>query len=95
MQRYPPDSTFKEDKTVNEPLCVILPNSLIVKEFNINQLEKEFGRPTLQRFASNRMGNKQLNFSQYWKTQPDELCDGMEIQKPAAIVFTGFKKEEK
>ena len=35
MQRYPPDSTFKEDKTVNVPLCVILPNSLIVKEFNI------------------------------------------------------------
>ncbi len=35
MQSYPADSTLKEDKTVNKQLCVILPNSLIVKEFNI------------------------------------------------------------
>lgn len=84
------------DKVNNKSYSIkYIDGESIVKEFNINQLEKEFGRPTLQRFASNRMGNKQLNFSQYWKTQPDELCDGMEIQKPAAIVFTGFKKEEK
>ncbi len=67
----------------------------IVAEYNIDELDALYGKPTKHRFASNRMKNFKLCFQQYWKLQPDTLCENMAVQKPAAIVFTGFKKEEK
>lgn len=36
-------------------------------------------------------GVKGLNFSRVWKKESDPLCEGKEVLKMYAIVFTGFK----
>jgi CRISPR type III-associated protein (TIGR04423 family) len=43
-------------------------------------------------FLANRMPEKQhLFFRQYWEAVPDECCEEMEVLKPKANVFVGFK----
>lgn len=44
-------------------------------------------------FCANRMGNRMLVFQQWWREQPDCLCEGMKVLKPAELIFVGFKKE--
>lgn len=34
---------------------------------------------------------QKLVFRQYWKNEPDPLCEGFEVLKPSSIVFFGFK----
>ena len=46
-----------------------------------------------QTYCSNRMGNLELVFLQSWRTQPDALCEGMQVLQPAEQVFVGFKEE--
>ena len=51
-------------------------------------------------FITNRLVDiSKIKFRQFWKPEPDELCNGMNVLVPAAYVFVGFeynkKKEEK
>lgn len=53
----------------------------------IEYLEKEY--------LPNRMnGVSRLCFREYWRLEQDEFCEGMEVLKPAEVVFTGFKFKE-
>ena len=35
-----------------------------------------------------------INMAQIWKTEKDELCEGMEVMKLQKVVFAGFEKGE-
>ncbi len=51
--------------------------------------DKEY---TEREFIANKMGGvDKLIFRQYWKAQPDELCEGMPVLQPDVLVFVGFK----
>jgi CRISPR type III-associated protein (TIGR04423 family) len=39
-------------------------------------------------------GVKRLCFKQYWKAEPDKLCEGMKVRRPYTLVFSGFNKKE-
>lgn len=46
-------------------------------------------------FKAHRMGNQaNLYFNQYWRPEPDELCENMDVLQPAELVFIGFNKKE-
>jgi CRISPR type III-associated protein (TIGR04423 family) len=50
---------------------------------------------TDKRFLKNRIdGIEYLYFRQYWKPEPDEFCENMEVLKPSANVFVGFNHKE-
>ena len=36
-----------------------------------------------------------VKMAQIWKSEADELCDGMEVMKLQKVVFAGFEKEKK
>ena len=36
-----------------------------------------------------------VRMAQIWKSEADELCDGMEVMKLQKVVFAGFEKEKK
>ena len=63
----------------------------IVNKFILSELPKEF---TPQTYIPNFKGVSGLEFRQYWEPKPDELCEGMEVLKPAQFVFVGFKSKE-
>lgn len=64
----------------------------IVKEYRLSEMPStDFTEHT---YVSHRMGGKKLVFRKYWHPVPDEMCCGMEVLKPAEILFVGFKKEE-
>ena len=44
-------------------------------------------------YCANRMGDRMLVFQQWWREQPDPLCEGMQVLQPAEKIFVGFKKE--
>lgn len=66
----------------------------IVTEYNIKNIEKECGKGEDVDYLSNRMKYPKLYFKQFWKKEEDELCEGMNVLKPAAFVFVGFKVKE-
>lgn len=46
-----------------------------------------------QSYVAHRMPNVGgLVFRQEWVAEKDELCEGMEVLRPSAVVFVGFKK---
>ena len=52
----------------------------------------------LVKYLPNRMAHvKALLFEPCWEEQPDELCEGMTVLKPAGMAFVGFEyiKEDK
>ena len=57
-------------------------------------LEKDFtdSNVVLREYQSHRMGGRTLLFLEYWEAEKDELCLGMEVLKPAKVVFVGFKE---
>jgi len=63
----------------------------LVSKFILSELPKEF---TPQTYIPCFKGVEGLNFRQYWKPEPDPLCEGMEVLKPAQLVFVGFKNKE-
>jgi CRISPR type III-associated protein (TIGR04423 family) len=64
----------------------------IVNDFPLAKMPKEY---TEQLFIpSFKKGVTELKFRQYWKPEPDPLCEGMEVLKPAQLVFVGFNKKE-
>jgi CRISPR type III-associated protein (TIGR04423 family) len=46
-------------------------------------------------FIPNRIKKSGIVFRQYWKSQNDDLCEGMEVLVPAAYIFMGFIHNEK
>lgn len=63
----------------------------IVKKFILSELSKDF---TSQTYIPSFKGVSGVKFRQYWKSEPDALCEGMEVLKPAQLVFVGFKSKE-
>jgi len=63
-------------------------------EYLINKYTLDAGTQfTELKFLANRIQEKEhLFFRQYWEAVPDECCEGMEVLKPKANVFVGFKK---
>lgn len=54
---------------------------------SIEYIEKEY--------LPNRMeGISKLCFREYWRPEEDDLCEGMEVLKPAELIFVGFKNRE-
>lgn len=43
-------------------------------------------------FYDGKRMKKQLGFHQVWEKRTDDLCEGMDVLEPGALVFTGFKK---
>lgn len=67
-----------------------------VYKFELKGIPDE--RITTHKYLPNRMpGIDKLIFKEVWEEQPDPLCNGFEVLKPAFIAFVGFKyqKEEK
>lgn len=67
----------------------------IIKEYDFT--EDDFSNPEreVKTFLSNRMGGKKLQFLQYWRAEPDPLCEEMAVLQSAALVFVGFDKNTK
>lgn len=64
----------------------------IIKEYRLDDLKD--ADYTEQTFYANRRDDKRLLFYQYWKEEPDGLCEGMKVLQPAELVFVGFKNKE-
>ncbi len=63
-----------------------------VKSYETDRLE---GEAQEQVFHSHRMDGKRLKFKQFWKEQPDGLCEDMQVLQPAELVFVGFDNNNK
>ena len=64
----------------------------LVKKYNLDELNGI--ETTEQTFHAHRMDNKKLKFKQYWRPQPDELCEGMRVLQPEELVFVGFNNDK-
>lgn len=64
-----------------------------VNAFDLNALD---GNECIQKeYLPNRLEKiKKLCFKEFWLPEKDELCEGMEVLKPAMTVFTGFQYKE-
>ncbi len=61
-----------------------------VKEFTIDPNDFNNKDYKIKEFISNEMDSKKLKFLQFWREEPDPLCDGMNVLTPAELVFLGF-----
>lgn len=66
----------------------------IVVKYDLSELEQKYGKEKCVAYRSNRMQGRKLYFIQYWNKEKDELCEDMEVMKPAEQVFVGFKLME-
>ena len=65
----------------------------LVKEFDLK--EPETFKPIEKCYLANRLdGVAMLCFKEYWQPEKDECCAGMDVLKPAALVFVGFNYKE-
>lgn len=64
--------------------------------YNLNDATGDKEEVKVQKYCSNQMDDHQwLYFLQYWRTESDELCDGMDVLQPAEMVFVGFETTDK
>ncbi len=66
----------------------------IVNRFDLNELkDTEF---IFKSYLPNRFPSaiKKLCFKEFWRSVPDEFCEGMPVLKPAENVFIGFNCKE-
>lgn len=58
----------------------------------------DFNRTDVSRlvyYANSRIkGHERLEFLQYWEEEEDDLCSGMKVLQPKAMVFVGFNDKE-
>lgn len=52
----------------------------------------DFNGCVIKEFLSNRMEGRSLCFLDVWERRADELCLGMDVLRPATLVFVGFKQ---
>jgi CRISPR type III-associated protein (TIGR04423 family) len=65
----------------------------LVFRYEMDKTEDLF---TLENYIPNKLpGVDKICFRQYWKSGPDDFCEGMEVLKPFTSVFVGFKYKEK
>lgn len=66
----------------------------LVRSTNLQQADASGSYEyTQETYAPHRMdGIAGLKFRQYWRTESDPLCEGMEALQPAMLVFVGFEK---
>ncbi len=64
----------------------------IVKRYNLTELDKEQDIAcNPQDYLPNRMENvEKIQLVQYWRAEPDELCENIKSLQPAELVFKGF-----
>lgn len=61
----------------------------LVYKFELNGDEK---LTPLEYLPNPKLATTNLLFKEVWTAQPDPLCNGFEVLKPAFIAFVGFKK---
>ena len=99
---------FKEDLSVKNPFIIegqlydkakrvsysikFVDGEYIIKEYRLDDLKD--ADYTEQTFYANRRDDKRLLFYQYWKEEPDDLCEGMKVLQPKELVFVGFNDKE-
>ena len=66
-------------------------NLNLIRLFEMNKLNGiDF---TANNYVAHRLdGYKHICFNQYWLPEPDPLCEGFEVLKPAFQVFMGLEK---
>ena len=66
----------------------------IINCFNLNELKNT--ESIFKSYLPNRFPSaiKKLCFQEFWKSMPDEFCEGMPVLKPAEVVFIGFNFKE-
>ena len=66
----------------------------IIQKWNLNTdfPVPDFEYTELEAFPNKAFGKEvgKLLFRRYWKAEKDELCDGMKVLNPHALVFVGF-----
>ena len=69
----------------------------VVSETAISDIdEKDMEYFSLEKTALLKSVNSNwVKMAQIWKSEADELCDGMEVMKLQEVVFAGFEKEKK
>jgi CRISPR type III-associated protein (TIGR04423 family) len=62
----------------------------LIQCFDLNELES---LDSIEKeYLPNRIeGVHKLCFKEFWRPEKDDLCEGMEVLKPAEFVFIGFK----
>lgn len=68
-----------------------LVNEYKVAETVADVRSKKYDHITLKKYIAHRIPGKKLLFFQYWKEQPDLLCESMPVLNPAELVFVGFE----
>lgn len=64
--------------------------------YKLNDATDDKEEVKVQKYCSNQMDDHQwLYFLQYWRTESDKLCDGMDVLQPAEMVFVGFETTDK
>lgn len=79
------------DKTNQKSVSIrFVDGDYIINGFDLKELK---GLDFIKKeYLPNRMeGVSKLCFREYWRPEPDDLCEGMEVLQPAETVFVGFK----
>lgn len=61
----------------------------VVTEFDADDINAA-GRVTEKCFVPLRIKHRGLHFKQLWSPRGDELCEGMPVLEPVAMIFVGF-----
>jgi CRISPR type III-associated protein (TIGR04423 family) len=64
-------------------------SEILIFKYFVNS--EDFISNDVVEYYGNRI-EKKLRFLQYWKAEPDCLCENMEVLQPAQLVFVGFNK---
>lgn len=64
----------------------------LVKEYRITENDENDGRLEVSYVGNKMEDHARLKFLQCWECEPDDLCEGMLVEKPAQFVFIGFEK---
>lgn len=67
--------------------------SYVIRNYKVGQMDYNNVEVEELFLYANRMENGlKLHFLQYWHSEPDVLCEKMEVMQPEKIVFVGFKR---
>ena len=69
-------------------------NNYFVTEYDLNMIRQNYvldDMKLIKTFIPNRIQASKIKFAQYWKEEPDVLCEGMPVLVPGPFVFVGFE----
>lgn len=64
----------------------------LVRQYNLEMLKASGLKTTPKSYYPSFKGVSRLEFIQYWRPETDELCEKMQVLKPAEFIFIGFTK---